>query len=96
MKLKQIYDKLNWEKCQSTARALVVIDIVGNIEPKKVTDKHVEKVTEHLEKKGLGDSTVNRYLASLSKLLKYAHKRYDISVWSVCLISSGTKKQKAV
>ena len=77
MKLKHIYDKLNWEKCQA-ARALVVIDIVGNIEPKKVTDKHVEKVTEHLEKKGLGDSTVNRYLASLSKILKYAHKRYDI------------------
>ena len=77
MKLKDIYDKLNWEKCQA-ARALVVIDIVGNIEPKKVTDKHVEKVTEHLEKKGLGDSTVNRYLASLSKILKHAHKRYDI------------------
>lgn len=76
MKLKQIYDKLDWEKCQST-RALVAIDIVGNIEPKNVTDKHVEKVIDTLKAKKLSGATINRYLAALSKLLKYAHKRYD-------------------
>tara|TARA_E500000178_G_C17000767_1_gene745545 strand:- start:414 stop:1202 length:789 start_codon:yes stop_codon:yes gene_type:complete len=77
MKLKQVYDKQDWEKCQSQ-RALSVIDIIGNIEPKNVNDEHIEKVRNRLEKKGLSGATINRYLASLSKLLKYAHKRYTI------------------
>ena len=77
MKLRQVYDKQDWEKCQSQ-RALSVIKIVGDIEPKKITDKDIEKVNMTLKARGLSGATINRYLASLSKLLKYAHKRYDI------------------
>lgn len=77
MKLKNIYDKQDWERSQSQ-RALFVIDVIGNIEPKNVTDKHIDKLKSKLLERGLSGSTINRYLASLSKLLKYAHKRYSI------------------
>lgn len=67
-----------WEAVQAS-RAEKVISFLGNgMLVNEVNESHVEKLTETLLDKNLQPSTVNRYLASLSKMLTYAHKRQAI------------------
>jgi len=44
----------------------------------EVNETHVEHLVSTLEERGLSGSTINRYLAALSKMLSYAHKRHAI------------------
>lgn len=44
----------------------------------EVNETHVEHLVNTLEERGLQGSTINRYLAALSKMLSYAHKRHAI------------------
>nr|WMM95522.1 integrase [Methylophilales phage MEP433]WOZ55691.1 integrase [Methylophilales phage MEP434] len=79
--LTEIHAKLKskgWEKVQAS-RAEKVISLIGNdMLVNQVNESHVEHLTETLLDKKLQPSTVNRYLASLSKMLTYAHKRQAI------------------
>ena len=79
--LTEIHKKLvhkGWEKLQAS-RALKVIELLGaGILVTEVNETHVEHLVQTLEERGLTGSTINRYLASLSKMLSYAHKRHAI------------------
>ena len=79
--LTEIHSKLvskGWEKVQAS-RAEKVIALLGNdLLITQVNETHVEQLTETLLGKNLQPSTVNRYLAALSKMLTYAHKRQAI------------------
>lgn len=75
--LKKISSK-GWEKVQA-GRAMKVIEILGKgILITEVNEIHIENMCSVLEDRGLAGSTINRYLASLSKMLSYAKKKHSI------------------
>ena len=79
--LTEIHKKLThkgWEKLQAE-RGNKVISMLGRKTlVNEITDNDVEKVINILQSRGLLGSTINRYLSSLSKMLRYANKRYSI------------------
>ena len=79
--LTEIHKKLThkgWEKLQAE-RGNKVISMLGRKTlVNEITDNHVEKVINTLQSRGLLGSTINRYLSSLSKMLRYANKRHSI------------------
>jgi integrase len=79
--LTEIHKKLvhrGWEKLQAE-RGNKIIELLGHgILVTEVNETHVEHLVGTLEERGLTGSTINRYLASLSKMLSYAHKRHAI------------------
>ena len=84
--LSEIYRKLTlnagkgkaWDKSQAS-RASKVLDLLGHgILVTEVNETHIEHLVSTLEERGVASSTINRYLASLSKMLKYAFKRQSI------------------
>jgi|TARA_S200000501_G_scaffold365985_1_gene400160 integrase len=79
--LTEIHKKLTlkgWEKLQSK-RGLKVIELLGaGMLVTEVNEQHIEHLVETLQERGLQGSTINRYLAALSKMLSHAHKRHAI------------------
>ena len=79
--LTEIHRKLTlkgWEKLQRE-RAEKIITMLGRgMLVTEVTDNHVEHVVDTLENRGYQGSTINRYLSSLSKMLRYANQRQSI------------------
>tara|TARA_E500000081_G_scaffold9566_1_gene11455 strand:- start:19816 stop:20682 length:867 start_codon:yes stop_codon:yes gene_type:complete len=67
-----------WDKGQ-TVRAGKVIEILGKgILVTEVNELHIEHLCTTLESRGFAGSTINRYLASLSKMLSYAKQKHSI------------------
>lgn len=79
--LREIYKKVvnkGWERVQ-TRRAEECIKLLGEgILVTEVNEMHIEHLCSTFEERGLSGSTINRYLASLSKLLRYAYQRHAI------------------
>ena len=79
--LTEIHRKLRhkgWESLQSS-RAEKIINLLGQgMLVTEVNETHIEHLVNTLEERGLTGSTINRYLAALSKMLSYAHKRHAI------------------
>ena len=64
-----------WDKGQAV-RAGKVIEILGKgILVTEVNELHIEHLCTTLESRGFAGSTINRYLASLSKMLSYAKQK---------------------
>ena len=76
--IKEIKDSLSWEQSQDS-RANVCISYLGQkTKPNLINETNIEDLTAYLKKRGIKGSTVNRYLASLSKILKYAYNRPSV------------------
>lgn len=76
--IKEIKDSLSWEQSQDS-RANVCISYLGHkTKPNLINETHIEDLTAHLKKRGIKGSTINRYLASVSKILKYAYVRPSV------------------
>lgn len=79
--LTEIHKKLThkgWEKLQAERGDKVISMLGRKTLVNEITDNDVEKVINILQSRGLLGSTINRYLSSLSKMLRYANKRYSI------------------
>ena len=79
--LTEIHRKLTlkgWEKLQSK-RAEKVIEMLGKgILVTEVNDSHIESLVDTLEDRGFTPATINRYLSSISKMLRFANQRQSI------------------
>ena len=79
--LTEIHRKLTlkgWEKLQSK-RAEKVIEMLGKgMLVTEVNDTHIENVIDTLEDRGFAPATINRYLSSISKMLRFANQRQSI------------------
>lgn len=79
--LTEIHSKLvnkGWEKNQSR-RASEIIKLLGEgMLITELDETHIEHLCTTLDERGLTGSTINRYLASLSKMLRYANERKAI------------------
>ena len=79
--LTEIHRKLTlkgWEKLQSK-RAEKIIDMLGKgMLVTEVNDTHIENLVDTLEDRGFAPSTINRYMSSISKMLRYANQRQSI------------------
>jgi len=76
--IKQIKDVLSWETSQGS-RAETCINFLGHSKkPNAINETHLEDLTAFIKNRGVKGSTVNRYLASISKILKYAYNRPSV------------------
>jgi len=79
--LSEIHRKLTlkgWEKLQSK-RAEKVIEMLGKgMLVTEVNDSHIENLVDTLEYRGFAPATINRYLSSISKMLRFANQRQSI------------------
>ena len=79
--LTEIHRKLTlkgWEKLQSK-RAEKVIEMLGRgMLVTEVNDSHIENLVDTLEDRGFAPATINRYLSSISKMLRFANQRQSI------------------
>ena len=79
--LSEIHRKLTlkgWEKLQSK-RAEKVIEMLGKgMLVTEVNDSHIENLVDTLEDRGFAPATINRYLSSISKMLRFANQRQSI------------------
>jgi len=79
--LSEIHRKLTlkgWEKLQSK-RAEKVIEMLGRgMLVTEVNDSHIENLVDTLEDRGFAPATINRYLSSISKMLRFANQRQSI------------------
>ena len=79
--LTEIHRKLTlkgWNKFQSK-RAEKVIEMLGKgILVTEVNDSHIESLVDTLEDRGFAPATINRYLSSISKMLRFANQRQSI------------------
>ena len=79
--LTEIHRKLTlkgWEKLQSK-RADTIITMLGRgMLVTEVNDTHIENVVDTLEERGFAPATINRYLSSISKMLRFANQRQSI------------------
>jgi len=79
--LSEIHRKLTlkgWEKLQSK-RAEKVIEMLGKgMLVTEVNDSHIENLVDTLEDRGFAPATINRYLSSISKMLRLANQRQSI------------------
>ena len=76
--LTEIHRKLTlkgWEKLQSK-RAEKIIDMLGKgMLVTEINDSHIENLVDTLEDRGFAPATINRYMSSISKMLRYANQR---------------------
>ena len=79
--LTEIHRKLTikgWEKLQSR-RGEKVIEMLGRgMLVTEVNDTHIEHLVDTLENRGFAPATINRYMSSISKMLRYANQRQSI------------------
>ena len=79
--LTEIHRKLTlkgWEKLQSK-RADNIITMLGRgMLVTEVNDNHIENIVDTLEDRGFAPATINRYMSSISKMLRYANQRQSI------------------
>ena len=79
--LTEIHRKLTlkgWEKLQSK-RADNIITMLGRgMLVTEVNDSHIENLVDTLEDRGFAPATINRYLSSISKMLRFASQRQSI------------------
>ena len=79
--LTEIHRKLTlkgWEKLQSK-RAEKVIEMLGKgMLVTEVNDTHIGNLVDTLEDRGFAPATINRYLSSISKMLRFANQRQSI------------------
>ena len=79
--LSEIHRKLTlkgWEKLQSK-RAEKVIEMLGKgMLVTEVNDTHIGNLVDTLEDRGFAPATINRYLSSISKMLRFANQRQSI------------------
>ncbi len=79
--LTEIHRKLTlkgWEKLQSK-RGEKVIEMLGKgMLVTEVNDSHIEHLVDTLEDRGFAPATINRYMSSISKMLRYANQRQSI------------------
>ena len=76
--IREIKDSLSWETSQDS-RAELCLDFLGaELKPKDIHEEDLENLTSHLKKRNIKGSTINRYLASVSKILKYAYQRPNV------------------
>jgi integrase len=79
--LTEIHRKLTlkgWEKLQSK-RAEKVIEMLGRgMLVTEVNDTHIGNLVDTLEDRGFAPATINRYLSSISKMLRFANQRQSI------------------
>ena len=79
--LTEIHRKLTlkgWEKLQSK-RGEKVIEMLGKgMLVTEVNDSHIEHLVDTLENRGFAPATINRYMSSISKMLRYANQRHSI------------------
>ena len=79
--LTEIHRKLTlrgWEKLQSK-RGEKVIEMLGRgMLVTEVNDTHIEHLVDTLENRGFAPATINRYMSSISKMLRYANQRQSI------------------
>jgi len=79
--LTEIHRKLTlkgWEKLQSK-RADTIITMLGRgMLVTEVNDTHIENIVDTLEDRGFAPATINRYLSSISKMLRFANQRQSI------------------
>jgi len=79
--LTEIHRKLTlkgWEKLQSK-RGEKIIEMLGKgMLVTEVNDSHIEHLVDTLENRGFAPATINRYMSSISKMLRYANQRHSI------------------
>lgn len=79
--LTEIHRKLTlkgWEKLQSK-RGEKVIEMLGRgMLVTEVNDTHIAQIVDTLEDRGFAPATINRYMSSISKMLRYANQRQSI------------------
>ena len=79
--LTEIHRKLTlrgWEKLQSK-RGEKIIEMLGKgMLVTEVNDSHIEHLVDTLENRGFAPATINRYMSSISKMLRYANQRQSI------------------
>ena len=66
-----------WNHAQAVYGEMIVAMFGKDILVSEVTTRHVDALREHLINKGRTKATVNRYMSSLSKMLKYAFVRKE-------------------
>jgi len=76
--IKEIKDSLSWETSQDSRAELCLNFFGAELSPKDIHEENIEDLTAHLKKRGIKGSTINRYLASVSKILKYAYQRPNV------------------
>jgi integrase len=79
--VEKVYDerwKDNKDNKGALARANNIIAIMGDIPLKMVDEGTIRNFIAHLEKKQLGNGTINRYLACLKTILKHLRQPYDL------------------
>jgi len=68
-----------WNKTQATLAQTLIEDYFGlHTEVGEVTAAHFDGLKTHLKDKGLSDASINRYTASISKLIKHAMQRPEL------------------
>jgi len=79
--LSEIHRKLTdkgWEKMQSK-RGEKVIEMLGRgMLVTEVNDTHIAQLVDTLEDRNYAPATINRYMSSISKMLRYANQRQSI------------------
>ena len=76
--IREIKDSLSWETSQDSRAELCLNFLGAELTPKDIHEEDLEKLTSHLKTRGIKGSTINRYLASVSKILKYAYQRPNV------------------
>ena len=76
--IKEIKDSMLWEKCQDSRAELCLKFFGAELSPNDIHEEDIEDLTSHLKQRGIKGSTINRYLASVSKILKYAYQRPNV------------------
>ena len=76
--IREIKDSLSWETSQDSRAELCLDFLVAELQPKDIHEEDLENLTSHLKKRNIKGSTINRYLASVSKILKYAYQRPNV------------------
>ena len=79
--LKSIHARVKregWNKTQAQLCARVIDDHLGNIDVTSITTATMDDLKQRLFATGVSESTIDRTMTSVSKLLKYASRRPEI------------------
>jgi integrase len=79
--LTEIHRKLTLKGCEKlqSKRAEKVIEMLGRgMLVTEVNDTHIGNLVDTLEDRGFAPATINRYLSSISKMLRFANQRQSI------------------
>ena len=70
--------KEGWNKTQARLAERAIEDHIGNIEVSEVTTATIDELKQKLFATGVAEGTIDRTMTSISKLLKYAHRRHEL------------------